>query len=103
MPDTRNGQWQLQEPLARGEASSCGNWGLCGGETEARGGCALLCPLCAPQAVTWCQGSVFLEGQQPTVELSCEKAPATVRRGWNGSMSPGLPGVPQVPTPPPHV
>ncbi|KAM6374626.1 cathelicidin-B1-like [Alca torda] len=30
--------------------------------------------------VTWCQGSVFLEQQQPTVELSCEKAPATLGR-----------------------
>ncbi|XP_066054118.1 cathelicidin-B1-like [Chamaea fasciata] len=33
-------------------------------------------------AVTWCQGSVFLEGQQPTVELSCEKAPAAFGGIW---------------------
>uniref|UniRef100_A0A8C5J9M6 Uncharacterized protein n=1 Tax=Junco hyemalis TaxID=40217 RepID=A0A8C5J9M6_JUNHY len=45
-------------------------------------------------ALTRCQGSAFLEGQQPTVELSCEKAPAAVRRGWKGSVSPGGPQVP---------
>ncbi|XP_056341962.1 cathelicidin-B1-like [Oenanthe melanoleuca] len=37
-------------------------------------------------AVTWCQGSVFLEGQQPTVELSCEKAPATFGRIWRSKI-----------------
>uniref|UniRef100_A0A803V586 Uncharacterized protein n=1 Tax=Ficedula albicollis TaxID=59894 RepID=A0A803V586_FICAL len=36
--------------------------------------------------VTWCQGSVFLEGQQPTVELSCEKAPATLGRIWKSKI-----------------
>ncbi|XP_074013844.1 cathelicidin-B1-like [Numenius arquata] len=30
--------------------------------------------------VTWCQGSVFLEQQQPTVELSCEKVPTVLGR-----------------------
>ncbi|XP_074727016.1 uncharacterized protein LOC141944369 isoform X1 [Strix uralensis] len=28
-------------------------------------------------AVSWCRGFVFLEQQQPTVELSCEKVPTT--------------------------
>ncbi|KAM7069929.1 cathelicidin-B1-like [Acridotheres tristis] len=37
-------------------------------------------------AVTWCQGSVFLEGQQPTVELSCEKAPAAFGRIWKSKI-----------------
>ncbi|XP_068032941.1 cathelicidin-B1-like [Anomalospiza imberbis] len=37
-------------------------------------------------AVTWCQGSVFLEGQQPTVELSCEKAPAAFGRIWKSKV-----------------
>ncbi|XP_032925245.1 cathelicidin-B1-like [Catharus ustulatus] len=37
-------------------------------------------------AVTLCQGSVFLEGQQPTVELSCEKAPATFGRVWKSKV-----------------
>ncbi|XP_064527009.1 cathelicidin-B1-like [Pseudopipra pipra] len=31
-------------------------------------------------ALTWCQGSVFLEEQQPTVELSCGKAPTKFGR-----------------------
>ncbi|XP_029864867.1 cathelicidin-B1-like [Aquila chrysaetos chrysaetos] len=31
-------------------------------------------------AVSWCQGFVFLEQQQPVVELSCDKVPTTVRR-----------------------
>ncbi|GAB0185105.1 cathelicidin-B1-like [Grus japonensis] len=31
-------------------------------------------------AVSLCRGSVFLEQQQPTVELSCEKVPATLSR-----------------------
>ncbi|XP_074938102.1 cathelicidin-B1-like [Phalacrocorax aristotelis] len=30
--------------------------------------------------VSWCQGSVFLEQQQPVVELSCEKVPTTLGR-----------------------
>ncbi|XP_075348304.1 cathelicidin-B1-like [Mycteria americana] len=30
------------------------------------------------RAVSWCRGSVFLEQQRPTVELSCEKVPATL-------------------------
>ncbi|XP_021397919.1 cathelicidin-B1-like [Lonchura striata] len=37
-------------------------------------------------AVTWCQGSVFREGQQPTVELSCEKAPAAFGRIWKSKI-----------------
>ncbi|XP_041570203.2 cathelicidin-B1-like [Taeniopygia guttata] len=36
--------------------------------------------------VTWCQGSVFREGQQPTVELSCEKAPAAFGRTWKSKI-----------------
>ncbi|XP_014810965.1 PREDICTED: cathelicidin antimicrobial peptide [Calidris pugnax] len=28
--------------------------------------------------VTWCRGNVFLEDQQPTVELSCEKVPTVL-------------------------
>ncbi|KAM9288288.1 cathelicidin-B1-like [Cariama cristata] len=31
-------------------------------------------------AVTWCRGHVFLEQQQPTVELSCEKVPIALGR-----------------------
>ncbi|KAM6142217.1 cathelicidin-B1-like [Phoenicopterus ruber ruber] len=31
-------------------------------------------------AVSWCRGFVFLEGQQPTVELSCERVPAVLSR-----------------------
>ncbi|CAM9198453.1 unnamed protein product [Bubo scandiacus] len=31
-------------------------------------------------AVSWCRGFVFLEQQQPTVELSCEKVPTTLHR-----------------------
>lgn len=34
----------------------------------------------SPQAVSWCRGYAFLEQQQPTVELSCEKMPVAVRR-----------------------
>lgn len=97
MPGTGNGHRQLQEPLARGEASSCGNWGSINPVGKLRhGGVGLSrVPSVSPQAVTWCQGSVFLEQQQPTVELSCEKAPAVVRRGRNGSVSPlAVPGVP---------
>ncbi|XP_066196977.1 cathelicidin-B1-like [Sylvia atricapilla] len=37
-------------------------------------------------AVTWCQGSVFLEEQQPTVELSCEKAPAAFGGLWKSKI-----------------
>ncbi|KAM4793989.1 cathelicidin-B1-like [Cyanocitta cristata] len=37
-------------------------------------------------AVTWCQGFVFLEEQQPTVELSCEKAPAAFGRTWKSKI-----------------
>nr|XP_041570203.1 cathelicidin-B1-like [Taeniopygia guttata] len=37
-------------------------------------------------AVTWCQGSVFREEQQPTVELSCEKAPAAFGRTWKSKI-----------------
>ncbi|XP_063273716.1 cathelicidin-B1-like isoform X2 [Prinia subflava] len=37
-------------------------------------------------ALTWCQGSVFLEGQQPTVELSCEKGPATFGPIWKSKI-----------------
>ncbi|KAL9870279.1 cathelicidin-B1-like [Geothlypis trichas] len=37
-------------------------------------------------ALTWCQGSVFLEGQQPTVELSCEKAPAAFGHVWKSKI-----------------
>lgn len=98
MPGTGNGHRQLQEPLARGEASSCGNWGSINPVGKLRhGGVGLSrVPSVSPQAVTWCQGSVFLEQQQPTVELSCEKAPAAVRRGRNGSVSP--PAVPRVPS-----
>ncbi|KAM6275463.1 cathelicidin-B1-like [Spheniscus humboldti] len=31
-------------------------------------------------AVSWCRGSVFLEQQQPMVELSCEKVPTVLGR-----------------------
>ncbi|XP_074878551.1 cathelicidin-B1-like [Buteo buteo] len=31
-------------------------------------------------AVSWCQGFVFLEQQQPVVELSCDKVPTTFGR-----------------------
>ncbi|XP_005532196.1 PREDICTED: cathelicidin-B1-like [Pseudopodoces humilis] len=37
-------------------------------------------------ALTWCQGSVFLEGQQPTVELSCKKAPAVFGQSWKSKI-----------------
>ncbi|XP_057892155.1 cathelicidin-B1-like [Melospiza georgiana] len=37
-------------------------------------------------ALTWCQGSAFLEGQQPTVELSCQKAPATFGHVWKSKI-----------------
>ncbi|KAM6089513.1 cathelicidin-2-like [Chlamydotis macqueenii] len=39
---------------------------------------------CAPRwlgELSWCRGFAFLERQQPTVELSCERVPLTVRRG----------------------
>ncbi|TRZ07436.1 hypothetical protein HGM15179_019672 [Zosterops borbonicus] len=36
--------------------------------------------------VTWCQGSVFMEEQQPTVELSCEKAPAAFGGIWKSKV-----------------
>ncbi|XP_054129358.1 cathelicidin-B1-like [Melozone crissalis] len=37
-------------------------------------------------ALTRCQGSAFLEGQQPTVELSCEKAPAALGHVWKSKI-----------------
>ncbi|KAM6134373.1 cathelicidin-B1-like [Pterocles gutturalis] len=35
----------------------------------------------------WCHGSVFLEDQQPTFELSCDTVPPAVRRGRPSRLS----------------
>lgn len=68
---------RLQELLVWGEAA------VPSGETEARGWCGApvtRVPSVSPQTLRWCQGWVFLEQQQPVVELSCQWVPPTVRK-----------------------
>lgn len=58
-------------------------------------------PSASPQAVSWCRGFVFLEQQQPTVELTCEKVPVMVRRCPKRHRPRRVPWLHQ--PPPPHL
>lgn len=99
MSDTGNGHGEVQEPLARGEAPSCGKWALSGGETEAREGWALLCPLCVPTGGDLVPGLGFPGGTAAHGGALLREGPGRGKEGleWLRVSPLGCQGVPSGP------